>query len=155
MNKTAKGSTWPEKFPIARTVIAFLVIPLFSNLALLLINRVWSLTHSGPVGGAEAQNGLEWIFLAIIYSWVGYLTFLLLGLPTLYALYRLHWSGFLAFIVIGTFDTFLPWVVLGFGPHAHAHPGRMSLVYLWEEFKAVGTVGAINGVLTRLILLRW
>jgi hypothetical protein len=144
---------WPAKFPIRRVLIAFLVIPGFSNLALAVLNVIWSLTHAPA--GQQPEAVADAVALAILFSWPGYLTFLVIGLPTLYALYRVGWSGFTIFAVIGAVYTFLPWFVLGESP---AHISREAYVRdSWEQFKVLGSVGAVNGILTRLIVVgrRW
>jgi len=147
------AGVWPAKFPIRRVLIALLVIPLISNLGLALLNMIWSLTHA-PVG-QQPEAAANAIALAILFSWPGYLTFLVIGLPTLYALYRVGWSGFTIFAVIGAAYTFLPWFVLGESP---SHISWDAYIRdFWEQFKIFGSVGAMNGILTRLIVVgrRW
>ena len=142
---------WPGQFPGYRVLIAFLVIPIFSMLAFLMDNQIWLLTH--PSRGMEkpALWDWSWIGFAVVFSWPGYLVFLVLGIPTLYVLYRRKETAFALFALIGMVYAFLPAVVAGltvrpFVPHVY-------LSFLMGECVALGLIGVIDGILVRLIVL--
>jgi hypothetical protein len=135
---------WPDKFPIRRTLIAFLVIPPLSNeIMLFMTQRI----------GTEGifTYVCEISFIAVAYSWIGYMTFLLLGLPALYLLHRLNWSNFFIFALIGALYTVTPWLLVSFrrGP---VTPMRVVLS-VRGALLFFGLFGVFNGLLTRLIVL--
>jgi hypothetical protein len=142
-----------------RVGIALLVIPLLSNILLLVLMGLWNFVHSSGseipnLQAAPAQLG-GILVLAILYSVPGFVVFAAAGIPLLFILYRLNATGFVIFAVLGAACTLVAWLV--YTHRAPGAPARFELVEVWEESKAFGVVGAVNGILTRLIVLgpRW
>lgn len=95
-------------------------------------------------------NTLRYGFLftlavASSYAIPGYITFLVLGIPTLYLLYRWNRLGFGWFMFFGALYTALPFLFL-----------RSNYAGHWASFRAgvssFGPVGVLGGLLTRLII---
>jgi hypothetical protein len=129
VNSRPPTRRWRNKYPVMRVLAAFTVVPPLSNFMLIAINRLWVLTRPLPFGKAEPLVSFDWILVAIICAVPGYIAFLLLGVRSLYLLYRMKWSGFVLFAVLGTCYTFLT-------------------VVAWECEPSPSLVGAINGIVT-------
>jgi hypothetical protein len=73
------------------------------------------------------------------------LTFLLLGVPTLYLLSRMRRTGFLLLACIGALYTAAPWIALEIA----VQPPQDKMLQLAPSFAVIGLA---NGILTRLIV---
>lgn len=89
--------------------------------------------------------------VSVIFAWPGYVIFLVLGVPTLYFLFRYKRADLVIFLLVGAFCTPLPFFVLALlPPH---RPGQVK-----NELDAVplfALLGLFNGFLTWLIVLGW
>lgn len=143
-----------KRFPIYRALVALIVVPplilaIFPFLIFLLgliINR----RSSAAIPG-EHWSGFDLLLfpvVTVIYSWPGYIAFALLGLPTLYLLYRWNRVELVLFGAIGAVYTCLAWVLFEFiaqrDPAARAEYMRMTPIWV--------VAGFIGGVLTRCIV---
>jgi uncharacterized BrkB/YihY/UPF0761 family membrane protein len=127
----------PEKrFPVYRALIAVAAVSIFTPLVVLLLSIV---------GTKPALHELAALPVpAILFAWPGCVTFLALGLPTLYGLFRLNRTGFVIFALFGALYTALPWLVL----HVALRPPRERFLNFVPMFLVIG-IG--NGIITRLI----
>ena len=133
---SAKGPS-TERFPVGRTFVSLIAVSMITPLAFIL-----------PAMWHGRLNLREWALLpvvSIVYAWPGCITFLLLGLPTIYGLFRFNRTGYLPFILFGALYTAVPWIIL----QGLLHPPRARFLQLVPLFAIIGIV---NGLLTRLII---
>jgi hypothetical protein len=92
-----------KRFPIGRTLIALVIVSIFTPGIMLV---------PATLAGPQQLYGLMFLPLAsIMLAWPGCLTFLALGLPTLYWLFRTNHTGFIIFAFFGALYTALAWDV--------------------------------------------
>lgn len=135
----AQTKSSAKRFPVARTAIAFVVIPLVTSYAFFL-----------PAAFAVKSNLREFAMSmailpvdALLYAWPGYVTFLIIGVPTIYLLYRADRIDFWLFACFGALYT--AWVML----HLVMKSPRGNYIGLAVMFAVIGLA---NGILTRLIV---
>jgi hypothetical protein len=126
-----------KRFPIGRVLIALVVVSILTPLIVLL--------YPGMASGPRWYDFVALFVVSLLLAWPGCLTFLVLGLPTLYLLFRTNHIGFPIFALFGGLYTALPWVVL----QIIQRPPRGKFLQLVPMFFAIGL---INGILTRLIV---
>jgi hypothetical protein len=85
----------------------------------------------------------------IVFAWPGCVMFLAFGLPTIFALHRLHQTGFGIFALFGMLYTALGAAILYLS--GGSRRPRELIVYLF----IFGLIGLINGMITRLIVYGW
>lgn len=133
-------------FPIIRVLIAGLIIPSFPLLAVFVANQL------SPTPMRESFTLAESLLVFPVYaalSWPGYVVFFLLGVPTIYLLYRWNHFGFIIFGIFGALYTCLG-VYFAIDPYPN-QPERNFEVTLGLA-PIFGWLGALAGVLTRLIV---
>jgi len=144
---------WGTKFPIGRALIALLIVP---PVTIGLSAIAFSSDHRWP---RPFPGITEWLrqmlefaaFLVILGSWPGYIAFVVLGLPTLYVLYRLNQSEFSLFALLGLICTSVAWIAFFYIIPPNDNP-RMALLCSTPPWAILGLVA---GVLTRLVVVGW
>ncbi len=128
------------KFPTGRALVDLVVVSIgtpFLFFSLSLFGHRWT---------KDDLYGLAFLPLAsILFAWPGCITFLVVGLPTLYLLYRTKQTDFLTFALLGGVYTALPWVVLQIVQRP-PHGKFLQLAPLFFD------IGLANGIITRLIV---
>jgi hypothetical protein len=135
------GESAVRKFPVARAGIAFLVIPLFTSYVFFVPGIFAARSNLRELAMSMAILPVD----ALLYAWPGYVTFLIVGVPTLYVLYRLNRTAFWLFACLGALYTALPCMIL----RLVAKSPRGDYLGLASIFAVIGLA---NGILTRLIV---
>ncbi len=141
--------TWREKFPLGRVFIALFAVPFPAIVVMLLFGEITG------TGAPEERFSLKTTLLflpttAAIFAWPGYVVFLLLGVPTLYLLFRLRRSDVFLFLLFGGIYAPLPWFLA-------ALRGPFSADTYYETLKAEVPIFVLFGIaagwLTRIIVI--
>ncbi|MGA8028287.1 MAG: hypothetical protein WB992_14180 [Bryobacteraceae bacterium] len=145
-----KGTPARGRFPIVRALIAMIVVPVATVVGPALPGAFRP--HSYP----PDQFSLYVLFLesmgALSLAIPGYLVFLVLGIPTMYLLYRSNRLGFAWFMLFGALYTALPFPMLGL----YAYSNRSEYVNVVRAFISLyAPIGILGGILTRLIVFGW
>jgi hypothetical protein len=92
------------------------------------------------------------VFGAWYYAILGFITFLVLGIPTLYLLYRWNRLGFGWFMLFGALYTALPVPFLPTNYHSHSYLAN-AIAFI----SVYAPIGIFGGILTRLMVFgrRW
>lgn len=138
-------------FPIARSFIALIVVPVGTVVVPLFIGDLFQRTPPWEHLSWWASLKLWFLFTAsaaCYYAIPGYITFLVLGIPSLYLLHRWKRLGFGWFMLLGALYTALPFPFLawfvGYRSEYLAIVGPYTSVF--------ALVGILGGILTRLIV---
>jgi hypothetical protein len=128
-------------FPVVNTIGAFLIAPALPLLILFIVGEVVSSRHVSPFEHDHGQ--MPWwigIWLvpvpAIIMSWPGYLSFLVLGIPTLYILYGYGHTGYIICALFGALYCSI----------------AVLFIMPWPAIQFYAPLGALSGIVTKLIV---
>ncbi len=142
-----------RKVLVGRCVILFLLIPPFTIAFAFALQRIMvTLQGHDKSGESFMQALLGLLVISFLFSWPGYLTFFILGLPTLYLLFRLSWTSASVFIIIGAVYATLPWLFLGL---PHPCDRGVYVQHISVEIPFFAVAGAISGALMWFLLFRY
>ena len=141
---TSRGS--PVHFPVGRAILALAIVPPLTSLVLLFIRLAIMVK---PLLEVTPQQILGILLYALEASWPGYLLFLFVGIPVIYLLHRLKWTQLWKFAVAGTLCLQLLWLYFDL-PNMDLYD---VLVDARRMVPIFATIGAVDGVLIRLIIL--
>jgi len=140
------------KFPVKPSLLAFILVPFVNALIYALNTQINTFAQPHPPW-MQGEPFFAWSLLgfAVLISLPAYLAFLVLGVPALYCLYRFRSGSFWSFALVGLIIASITWLALGLGPLAYSpHQYWNNKI---SELCFAGPVGALCGVLTRLIIL--
>jgi uncharacterized BrkB/YihY/UPF0761 family membrane protein len=142
---------WPEQFPISRALTAFCLMPMVGTMGVFGSNWIWNILMTPGSERSLNLRDLDWVFLALVYSWPAYAFFLIVGLPTMYFYFRQGWSRFEAFAFAGAVYAAASWIIFGLGPSTLSV--KQYILYRLSELSVLIPIGAVCGILTRLIII--
>ena len=136
-----------QKFPLQKSLVALLVVPPSTFCFVGLIATCLARVKEWPPIADVAWYPLYYI----VFAWPGYIVFLVLGLPSLYILFRYKYLSLWVFMLIGALYTSATWIVISLlGP-----PSLDRFAASLRETFIFVLAGALGGALTRTIVFGW